>query len=411
VERRRDPRYDLDIPVLTRIVIAEETFTPRRFPGRCVDISPKGARVKIRGIGRKLFETINSRKRTVQLHLSIAEAGGEFVFDAEIVRSEFHLSRRGGECEFGVFFENLTESQSNALQILLRSLRMKILVVDDDEATILTIASFFESQGHEVLLAETAEDALHCVLATSPDVVFLGLSLADRDGFEVCREFKAIPALQNLYILLMGSDEKGDNQTLALDAGADDFLRKPIDRVDLAERKTVAFDMVEYRKSLRAVALIDPLTGLANRRSFDAAIGREVERARSASSPLALLVIDVNDFKRINDHFGHDRGDQVLQVVARRIVQAVGVKDAVFRIGGDEFAVLLPVAEDTARSHAQQLQDSFVSEKDGEDFSPSNPTISVGHAVYDAPESPEAFFGRADSSMYQNKRDRRARVE
>lgn len=409
VERRRHPRYDLDIPVLVRIVIAEETFTPRRFPGRCVDISPGGARVKIRGIRKGLYKTLIHGHRTMQLHMSIPEAGGEAMFEGNIVHADYHVTRRGGECVLGAAFRDLQESQAEALEALLRSLRMKVLIADNDEATILAITRFFVTQGHQVVAVDSGLEALGYVRSEAPDVVFLGIALPDLDGLRICQEIKADRQVSELCILVMGTEKDGETRRKALDAGADGFLAKPIENTELLERHTVACDLVEYQKSLRAVALTDPLTGLSNRRSFDAAFRRETERARLTSVPLALLVIDIDRFKEINDRYGHDKGDRVLRRVAQLIIEAVGIKDAVFRIGGDEFAVLLSALKDTARSHVERLEQAFIQPDSGEEFNPDYPGVSVGVAHYNPSESPEEFFSRADASMYKNKRKRRTR--
>lgn len=404
IERRRHRRYDLSVPVLVHIIIAEETFTPRRFPGRCIDISRGGACVKVHGIRKNLYQVLVRVPRMMQLSMSIPEAGGEVTFEGRLIHSEYQTSQGGRECLFGVAFRDLQESQNNALEGLLQWFRMKVLVVDNDEKSDLIIAGFFEAQGHHVVFSSGGSDVLECVRSEAPDMLLMGMVPPEIDGIEVCRQIKADPKLRDLYVLLMGQDEDGQDRRKALDAGADDFLRKPIDRAELLNQQTVAFDLAEYQRSLRAVALADPLTGLANRRSFDAAIRREAERVRLTSAPLALLVVDVDRFKEINDRYGHDKGDTVLRHVAQRIVSAVGNKDAAFRIGGDEFAILLPVSGDEARSIVQRLEGKSTRPDTERRLDVDRPGISVGLAMYNPFDSVEEFFARADANMYQKKR-------
>jgi len=120
-----------------------------------------------------------------------------------------------------------------------------------------------------------------------------------------------------------------------------------------------------------------------------------------------LLIVDIDHFKEINDQYGHRKGDVVLQQVAQAIAATLAIKDAVFRIGGDEFAVLLTAAGDAAASHLRRLQEAFPRQENGAPLRPEHPEVSIGMVEYDRAESAETFFSRADADMYENKRRRR----
>lgn len=279
----------------------------------------------------------------------------------------------------------------------------KILVADDDKGTRLLQEKILRAEGFEVLTAGDGTEAWQMVRLHSPDLVLCDWMMPGLDGLEVCRKIKADPLLRATYVILVTAKEQGEDKVSALEAGADEFLTKPVDVAELKVRVKVGLRSVEYQKSLRDTALTDDLTGLFNRRAFQVSLQREAARARRYRTPLSLLVIDVNRFKTINDRFGHDRGDKVLRIVAQRIGSVLRGSDLLFRIGGDEFAVLLPEAQDKVQSAVARLRRVFGERDDEKAVDPDSPTISVGGATYDGLENTEDLFRRADADMYDDK--------
>jgi diguanylate cyclase (GGDEF)-like protein len=158
-------------------------------------------------------------------------------------------------------------------------------------------------------------------------------------------------------------------------------------------------------KRLTRAATVDSLTGLFNRQHFDLRLHQEVERARRTSSLLTVLIIDVDDFKTINDTYGHPAGDAVLQSTANILRSAVRVFDVCGRFGGDEFAIVMPNSDrSSAAASAERIRDSVASScSRGAGLADASVTVSVGVAVMDGGEPPEDILARADQSLYQAK--------
>ena len=295
-------------------------------------------------------------------------------------------------------------------------MRAKILVADDDETTRFILRKFLELDGHSVLTAGDGAQAWETVRAESPDLVLCDWMMPGLDGVELCRRIKSDGQLAPTYVVIVSAKEDRPEKIMALEAGADEFLTKPVDMAELKTRVKVGLRIVDYQKRLQAMALTDELTRVANRRAFDAAIKRESDRASRFGTPLALLILDVDRFKEINDQYGHERGDAVLCRVAERLVDLLGCGDAVFRIGGDEFAVLLPEPEDQVRAAVARLETAFP-KRAGPGLNESDaPSISIGLAQCEPGDTPGDLFRRADAEMYEHKRpssdgDRRERRE
>ena len=408
VERRRHPRFSFSAPVLVRLLVEEETFTPLRFPGRSYNLSLGGVRVEINGIGEDRYRVLIQRSRPVRVHFSIPEAGGEVVFFGKTVSCDYQDTSRGGTCWIGIAFDELAEHEQQALRILLQRLRAKILVVSQDHDTCLMLETTFKAEGHETLFASDGLEALGTLRAEMPDVVFCDWSMQNLGGPELCRHARADYQLRLTYIILMAAKEEKKSRTDALAADADEFLTRPVDPNELRTRLRVAFGVVEYHKSLRGIALVDALTGVANRRAFEAALRRETARSRRFATPLSLVMVDVDDLKEINDRYGHSRGDAVLRLVAQRVA-ATCQREEVFRIGGDEFAVLLAQPDEVASSVAAKIRDAFGEKGKKQLADPAHPSISLGLANFEGTENPENLFHRADADMYKNKRARLAR--
>ena len=402
VERRRHPRFDFSGPVLVRLLVEEDTFTPWRFPGRSYNLSAGGVLVEVNGLNEEQYRQLIHRRRAVRVHVSIPEVGGEVVFFGRAVSYDFHRTGRGGSCWIGIEFDGLSENEQEALSILLRRLRVKILVVTEDGATRSMLDRILNAEGHEPVLAANGREALELLRTELPDVVFCDWHMPSPDGPELCRYIRGDFQLKLAYVILMAERREAKDRREASAVGADEILAKPLELPELNARLRVAFGVVEYHKSLRGVALKDALTGVANRRAFDAALRRETIRSRRFETPLSLAIIDVNGLKDINDRHGHDRGDSVLQLIAQRIA-ATCQREEVFRIGGDEFAVLLAQPVEVARSVAVNIRDAFGRQEAIKPGDLELPTISVGLANFDGAESAEELLHRADAEMYKNK--------
>jgi diguanylate cyclase (GGDEF)-like protein len=217
-----------------------------------------------------------------------------------------------------------------------------ILLVDDDPTVIGLLGNILQDLGR-LRFATSGADALRMARLSAPDLVLLDIEMPGMNGFEVCTAMKETPLLADVPIIFITSHEDAEHEVAGLALGASDFICKPPRPPQVMARVRMHLRMKQMADALRNAAYLDGLTGIANRRQFDETVHREWLRAQRMATPTALLMIDIDAFKRYNDHYGHQAGDRCLQTVAQTIAQAVHrPADLAARYGGEEFAVLLP---------------------------------------------------------------------
>jgi len=317
----------------------------------------------------------------------------------------------------------------------LHSHRPKILIVDDDVGTVRLLAQIVKDLG-KVYFSTKGSETLGLAITTQPDLILLDIEMPDMNGLNVCALLKNNPVCKDIPLLFVTSHITTEMEARALMAGAIDFIHKPPHAVVVQARVRNYLALKQHADRLRTLSMIDGLTGIANRRTFDIAIADEWRRSCRSAHPLALLMIDVDFFKRYNDTYGHPAGDDCLRAVASTI--AANVKrpgELAARYGGEEFAVLLPhctpeqalgLAE-IIRMSVLALQIAHVSADSTGNVSVS---IGVGYATlfnqhedgleepWDAlsesarmPRASSKLIKAADDALYQAKRKGRNRVE
>jgi len=288
----------------------------------------------------------------------------------------------------------------------------RLLVVDDQPANIQAVYQTF-SADHQVLMATGGEQALKVAATKQPDLILLDVVMPGMDGHEVCRRLKAEPATRDIPVIFVTahSDEAAETQGLAL--GAVDFISKPINPAIVRARVKTHLTLKAQADLLRQWVYVDGLTGVRNRRSFDEQLASEWGRAVREGSALSVLMLDVDFFKRYNDHYGHQAGDACLHAVAGYLRSAVKRPgDLVARYGGEEFACLLPgTTLEGALTFARQLGAGVEALGLAHAASTVSPvvTVSVGVSATDGngngnePGSAEALLRAADSQLYRAK--------
>lgn len=297
-----------------------------------------------------------------------------------------------------------------------------ILLVDDNPGMIKLMARILEGHGR-LKFATHGEAALEQMRRAPPDLVLLDAEMPGMSGYELCAALRADPDLVDVPVIFVTSHSGTEHELKGLEAGAVDFIAKPISEPLLRARVKTQLRLKRLTDDLRQLAARDALTGIANRRSFDEALEREWLRSRRAGDPISLLLIDVDHFKRYNDRYGHPAGDACLRIVAQALAGSVRrPADLVARYGGEEFAVLMPHTPAAGARHlAHQMLTAVMAQRLPHEASTTAPHVTVsigvgcsaGDPASDAGASVERasdLLRRADEALYRAKANGRARV-
>ena len=288
----------------------------------------------------------------------------------------------------------------------------KILIVDDLLADVLLLQRMLAGAGYTRVSATTNPHEV-CELhrAQHYDLILLDLSMPGMDGFAVMAGLKDIETSGYLPVLVLTVDP--DQKLRALQAGAKDFISKPF---DVAEVLLRVHNLLEVRllhkrarhnsKLMESLALSDPLTGLANRRMLDDRVWAAMAHARRHSTAMAVVYLDLDGFKQINDSLGHGVGDSLLKMVAERLLDTVREQDTVARQGGDEFMIVLwEVGSASAAITVVSKIIAAVSQPYDIDGQTVSITTSAGLSLYPAHgEDVETLIKSADFALYEAKR-------
>ncbi|TSE30674.1 diguanylate cyclase domain-containing protein [Tepidimonas charontis] len=293
----------------------------------------------------------------------------------------------------------------------------RLLLVDDQPVHLQVLYRALTGP-YQLFMATRGEQALHLVREQQPDLVLLDVVMPDMDGFEVLRRLRAARDRADTPVIFVTAHEGADIESRCLEAGAVDFISKPVNPAVVRARVRTHLTLKFQSDLLRALAFIDGLTGVANRRHFDERLALEWGRAQRLGTPLSLILADVDHFKAYNDHYGHQAGDAVLRHVAQTLRAHVRrPADMVARYGGEEFACLLPDtpladAQALAERMQQAVRDLAIPHRD----SRTAPvvTASFGVAAREGPAlrgaHPALLLGLADAQLYEAKHQGRARV-
>ena len=291
----------------------------------------------------------------------------------------------------------------------------KLLIVDDQAINIQVIYQAFAGD-YQVFMATNGQQALSLCHANPPDLILLDVVMPDMDGFEVCRRLKADEATAHIPVIFVTAHSDAAQETKGLDLGAVDFIAKPINPNVVRARVKAHITLKFQSDLLRILVFLDGLTGVFNRRYFDQQIAVEWARAARNGSSLSLILLDVDHFKRYNDHYGHQAGDDALRLIASTLKSCLRrPADLVARYGGEEFACVLPETSfDDALSLAHELEHQIRAKEIPHETSEVHPyvTISAGLATRN-PQDPgdlAGLIGRADQLLYQAKHTGRAQV-
>jgi two-component system cell cycle response regulator len=288
----------------------------------------------------------------------------------------------------------------------------KVLIVDDQEANVLLLEKLLRAGGYDAVTATTDPREVCALHAKNGyDLILLDVEMPDMNGFQVIEGLKKIETESYLPVLAVTAQPA--HKLRALQSGARDFISKPFDLPEVLMR---VHNMLEIRllheadrnhgKMLEALALTDPLTGLANRRLLTERLSMAIVHARRNNSNMAVMYLDLDGFKQINNTLGHNAGDVLLKMVAARLTATVREEDTVARLGGDEFVIMLwhISSPDDARTVALKVIQA-VTQPYVLDGQTARVTTSAGVGVYPIHgEDAETLMKCADLALYVAKR-------
>ena len=301
---------------------------------------------------------------------------------------------------------------------------LRLLLVEDEPTQLLMTQRMLRRGGFEVETASDGAEALAKLATGRFQLLVTDWEMPGMDGPTLCRKVRATPLPGYLYILLLTGQISTRSVVIGLEAGADDYVRKPADEAELLARLAAGRRIVRLEQSLRdanaqiqRLSITDPLVQAYNRRYLNAQLPQEVSQARARGGALAAILADLDFFKSINDEHGHQVGDEVLRHFVALVRAVIGAeRDWVARYGGEEFVVVLPQADlDQALAVAETLRQRCAASAVRTEAGELRYTASFGvAALADAALSDSAAAARllrqADAALYRSKREGRNRV-
>lgn len=292
----------------------------------------------------------------------------------------------------------------------------EILIVDDDSSVVIALNQVLQSVGR-IRFAVAASQAMEMIADVRPDLILLDVELPDASGLDVCSTLKNNILTSNIPILFITSNIEVGFEEQVFDAGAADYIAKPLNPRVVAARVQTHLAYHRALIQLNKLAYTDSLSGLANRLAFDEQLDIELRRARRQYEPLSVVMIDIDEFKKYNDYFGHVAGDDCIRLIGNALSKITKrPADFAVRYGGEEFALILP---NTNRDGCEKLiinmMDVIASLaiKHAPEALFPVVTVSVGYSTlelrsYDVSSiSHFDIVTAADNALYQSKHDGR----
>jgi len=289
----------------------------------------------------------------------------------------------------------------------------RVLVVDDSLTIRVAVSKLLERHEMDVESVADAESALAKLLDAREefDVVVSDLMMPGLNGNDLVNTIRTESRLDGLPVLILTSSKASEDQHRNLEEGASDYVQKPYDDAVLVARVRNLARMKQMRDRLERLSRTDPLTGLANRRYATARLREEIARSRRYGHPIAVCLIDIDHFKKINDTLGHQAGDEVLVRVASEIASATRASDLVVRWGGEEFLVVFPETDLERASLIMERFRAHLASVALEAYGQRVPvTVSGGVAELRDGDTADDLVNRADEGLYAAKEAGRNRL-
>jgi diguanylate cyclase (GGDEF)-like protein len=300
-----------------------------------------------------------------------------------------------------------------------KGFHMRILIAEDEFTFRCLLSAILKKSGHEVVETENGAEAWDALQhPDAPRMAILDWMMPVMDGIDVVRRVRTLPSDRPPYLIMLTAKGKKADIITGLEAGADDYLTKPVDPGELKARVDVGLRMIEMQEALiksREIlahqATHDSLTGMLNRRAILDLLHKELERARRHGDALAVGMCDIDHFKQINDSYGHQTGDEVLMGLAGIMNESLRNYDSVGRLGGEEFLVITPMKAGTDCASlferlCLRISQSRIPTRSGD----LSITVSIGAACADQNSKLDDMLEAADAALYRAKNGGRDRV-
>jgi two-component system cell cycle response regulator len=297
--------------------------------------------------------------------------------------------------------------------------RGRLLLVDDRRSSSERLLQALAAH-HSVVVEPSAQDVLFKATEEPFDIIIISLGLANYDALRLCGQIRALERTRNMPIILVADLDDRARVLRAMEIGVSDWLSRPVDRNELLARIRTQLRHKRYAESLREevresleLALFDPLTGLNNRRFLESHLAALIEQSSLQGWPLALLIVDIDHFKRVNDTYGHDAGDEVLRAFSQRLRGVIRKGDLLCRLGGEEFVMVMPGANAAAaagiaeRARLAVAREAFAV---GGGNRKIPITASIGLAELGGSQDWRELYHCADQALYRAKAEGRNRV-
>jgi two-component system, cell cycle response regulator len=299
---------------------------------------------------------------------------------------------------------------------------MKILAAEDNPISQSMLRSMLTKWGYEVVATGDGDEAWRILQSKeAPRMAILDWMMPGRDGVELCRNLRASGQEPYIYILLVTARTDSKDLVEAIDAGADDYLKKPFSALELRARLRAGRRIIELQEqllvaqeALRIRATHDGLTGLLNRSAIMDMLRSELERATREPQAFSILMVDLDRFKQINDTYGHQAGDAILREAATRMKATVRCYDSVGRYGGEEFLIVLPGCNTVgAVALSERIRQNMAATPFSIGDREITVTCSIGCASQPAggPCDADSLIKLADCALYGAKDNGRNRTE
>jgi len=287
-----------------------------------------------------------------------------------------------------------------------------VLIVEDSSVNGRLCESLLNKNGYDTAVCSDGESAIEFINTNSPDLILLDIVMPGIDGFEFCRVMKNSHKIKHTPVIFLSSMNDEKSIIKGFESGAVDFITKPFRHQELIARTRTHVELKRAKEKLIRMAITDELTGLVNRRYFMGRLLHEYERTKRYESIFTVLMIDLDYFKSINDTYGHHAGDIVLRTVSDSMRLNLRLSDIIGRIGGEEFAVILPETEINA---AIMIGERLIKGVESLDINHKDCKIKITISIGASPSTKEDMSGddvlqRSDAALYRAKESGRNRI-